>query len=76
MFKKWDRVIYNCPEEGVVNEKATVLGMENEFVYQLRMDKKSIHGYTHSCCGKCEDGYGKYAIYSELTLITNKEQPV
>ena len=73
MFKEWDRVIYNCPEEGIVDEKATVMGVELNFIYQLRMDRKCITGLYHSCRGKCEDGYGKYAIYSELTPITNKE---
>ena len=73
MFKEWDRVIYNCPEEGIVDEKATVIGVELVFIYQLRMDKKCITDLSHSCRGKCEDGHGKYAIDSELTLITNKE---
>ena len=78
MFKAWDRVIYNDPEDGIVNEKATVLGIEEinnspwDTFYQLRMDNKNILPYSHSCNGKCEVGYRKYGFGLYLTLITNK----
>ena len=68
MFKEWDRVFYNCPEEGLVNKKATVLGFNG--IYRLRMD--SMKDCFHNCFGKCKEGHGKYAVELELTLITNK----
>ena len=73
MFKEWDRVIVNARYGGVVNKKATVLGIDIDGDYMLRLDEKNGN---HSCRGKCEDGHGFYVIPNStttLTLITNKE---
>jgi len=72
MFKEWDRVVVNANYNGVVDKKATVLGINIYGYYELRFDEKIGR---HSCNGKCEDGHGFYVIpdsSTTLTLITNK----
>ena len=71
-FKEWDRVVVDACYGEVVNKKATVLGVDVEGDYELRLDEQV--GY-HSCNGKCEEGHGFYVVPNSgtsLTLITNK----
>ena len=71
-FKEWDRVVVNYPEFKAVNEKGTVLEVD-EYDCSIRLDVCDIKG-RHDCNGLCEDGYGLWVPKECLTLITNKEQ--